>query len=328
VEFQVGWKLVLVLLLANLVPPQWAQSVDTVHTASAQPPADNPAGSSEEIPTIRANVQEVNVIFTATDKRGHYKNDLRSDELSVLDDGKPPAAVRSFTSETNLPLRVGLVLDVSGSITDRFTFEQESAIKFFGQVLRPHTDKAFVLAFDSTPTLTQDFTDDVAKLSAGVKKLTPEGGSAVYDALQYAASKKLTNVSADQPVRRIIILISDGEDNQSSATIPQVIEAARRAEATIYAISTNDSATVSRGDKLLKRLAEETGGRAFFPNKVGDVVKAFETIQDELRSQYALSYKPADFQADGRYRSIVIQARNEKNVIIRARKGYFAPSSR
>lgn len=322
-----GWKLVLVLLLANCVPLQWAQSTgDVQQHAFAQPSTDNSSGSSDEIPTIRANVQEVNVIFTATDKKGHYKNNLKSDQLVVLDDGKPPAAVRSFTSETNLPLRVGLVLDVSGSITDRFTFEQDSAIKFFSQVLRPNTDKAFVLAFDSTPTLTQDFTDDIGSLSAGVKRLSPGGGSAVYDALQFAALKKLSNVSSEQPMRRIIILISDGEDNQSRATIPQVIEAARRAEATIYAISTNDSPTVSRGDKLLKRLAEETGGRAFFPNKVGDVVKAFETIQDELRSQYALSYKPADFQADGRYRSIVIQARNEKNVIIRARKGYFAPS--
>lgn len=321
-----GWKLVLVLLLVSCVPLQWAQSVENVQMHVAAQPSADVSGGSDEIPTIRANVQEVNVIFTATDKRGHYKRDLKSDELAVLDDGKPPAAVRSFTSETNLPLRVGLVLDVSGSITDRFTFEQDSAIKFFSQVLRPNTDKAFVLAFDSTPTLTQDFTDDVGSLSAGVKKLTPGGGSAVYDALQFAASRKLTGINAEQPVRRIIILISDGEDNQSGTTIPQVIEAARRAEATIYAISTNDSNTVSRGDKLLKKLAEETGGRAFFPNKVGDVVKAFETIQDELRSQYAVSYKPADFQADGRYRSIIIQARNDKNVLIRARKGYFAPS--
>ena len=321
-----GWKPVLVLLLATYAPLQWAQTI-----AQAQPSAevktasDDPKGA-DDIPTIRTNVQEVNVIFTATDKKGHYKRDLKSDQLAVLDDGKPPAALRSFRSETDLPLRVGLVLDVSGSITDRFTFEQDSAVKFFGRVLRPHTDQAFVLAFDSTPTVTQDFTDNIDQLSAGVKKLTPGGGSAVYDAVQVAASKKLTNISSDRPVRRIIILISDGEDNQSRSTIPQVIEAARRAEATIYAISTNDSPTVSRGDKLLKRLAEETGGRAFFPNKVEDVVKAFDTIQDELRSQYAVSYKPADFESDGRYRSIVIQARNDKDVIIRARKGYFAPS--
>jgi Ca-activated chloride channel homolog len=215
---------------------------------------------------------------------------------------------------------------VSGSITERFTFEQEAAIKFFSHVLRPRTDQAFVLAFDSVPTLTQDFTDNIHLLSEGVKRLTPGGGSAVYDAVHMAASRRLMQVSSDQPIRRIIILISDGEDNQSRVTIPQVIEAARRAEATIYTISTNTSDFVTRGDKLLKKLAEETGGRAFFPNKSEDVVKAFNAIQDELRSQYALSYKPADFTGDGRYRSIVIQARNDKNVIIRSRKGYFAPA--
>jgi VWFA-related protein len=315
----------ILLLLGTLVPSQWAQSTDDVHGNAAVKPGSASSADSD-IPTIRATVQEVNVIFTATDKKGRYKRNLKSDDLAVLDDGKPPAAMRSFRSETDLPLRVGLVLDVSGSITDRFTFEQESAIKFFAHVLRPRTDRAFVLAFDSVPTLTQDFTDNSELLAAGVKKLSPGGGSAVYDALQYAASKKLIDVSSERPMRKVIILISDGEDNQSSTTIPQVIEAARRSEATIYAISTNTANIVTHGDKLLKRLAEETGGRAFFPNKVDDVVKAFDTIQDELRSQYAVSYKPADFESNGHYRSIVIQARNDKNVIIRARKGYFAPA--
>jgi VWFA-related protein len=322
----VGWKLALALLLGSFVPSQWAQTTADVEQPNNEMARFEGSPGTDEIPTIRANVQEVNVIFTATDKKGHYKKNLKSDDLAVLDDGKPPAAVRSFRSETDLPLRVGLVLDVSGSITDRFSFEQESAVKFFSHVLRPRTDQAFVLAFDAVPTLTQDFTDDVDRLSAGVKKLTPDGGSAVYDALQFAAAKKLMKIDSDRPIRRIIILISDGEDNQSRATIPQVIEAARRAEATIYAISTNTSNTVTRGDKLLTRLAEETGGRAFFPNKVDDVLKAFDTIQDELRSQYAVSYKPADFEADGRYRPIVIQARSDKNVVIRARKGYFAPA--
>jgi VWFA-related protein len=322
----VGWKSVLILLLGTFVPLQWAQSIDNGTSAATSEARSDSSQPADEIPTIRADVQEVNVIFTATDKKGRYKRDLTSDELAVFDDGKPPAALRSFRSETDLPLRVGLVLDVSGSITDRFTFEQESAIKFFSHVLRPHTDQAFVLAFDSEPTVTQDFTDNLDRLSGGVKKLAPGGGSAVYDALQFAAAKKLMKVNSDRPVRRIIILISDGEDNQSRTTIPQVIEAARRAEATIYAVSTNTSNTITHGDKLLRKLAEETGGRAFFPNKSEDVLKAFDTIQDELRSQYAVSYKPADFTADGRYRSIVILARNDKNVIIRARKGYFAPA--
>jgi Ca-activated chloride channel family protein len=322
----VGWKLALILLLGTLVPSQWAQSTDQAHASENDQSQAETSKGEDDIPTIRTSVQEVNVIFTATDKKGRFKRDLTSQDLAVLDDGKPPAAVRSFRSETDLPLRVGLVLDVSGSITDRFTFEQDSAIRFFSHVLRAQTDKAFVLAFDSIPTLTQDFTDNADQLSRGVKKLSPGGGSAVYDALDFAAVRKLMRVESDHPVRRIIILISDGEDNQSRITTAQAIDAARRAEVTIYSISTNTSNIVTRGDKLLQRLAEETGGRAFFPNKVEDVVKAFETIQDELRSQYALSYKPADFEADGRYRRIDIQARNDKRLVIRSRKGYFAPS--
>lgn len=324
-------KLILLLLLGVLVPAQCARAVgagqDPQHAANTPAPRQGETANDEAVTTIRASVQEVNVIFTATDKKGRFKRDLKPTDVAIVDDGKPPVAVRSFRSETDLPLRVGLVLDVSGSITERFTFEQESAIRFFSQSIRPNTDKAFVLAFDSTPSLTQDFTDNADKLANGVRTLSPSGGSAVYDAVQFAATKKLMNVHADRPIRRVIILISDGEDNQSRATRADVIEAARRAEVTIYAISTNNANTKSRGDKVLERLAEETGGRVFFPNKIEDVVHAFNSIQDELRSQYALSYKPADLVADGRYRRITIYPREDKNVVIRARKGYFAPSN-
>jgi len=310
--------------MAAVVPNVWAQ---TATPAPQSEVSQNQPADTEEIPltTIRAQVQEVNVIFTATDRRGHYRKDLKSTDLAVLDDGKPPVHVNSFVSETDLPLRVGLVMDVSGSITARMAFEQESAVKFFNQILRPHTDKAFVLAFDSVQRMPQDFTDDPAKLAAGVRSLTPGGGTALYDAIATAATKKLQAVKSDRPVRRVIILISDGEDNQSRVTRAEAIEAARRGEVTVYAISTNDSNVKTRGDKLLEQLADETGGRAFFPNKVEDVMHAFNTIQDELRSQYAVSYKPADFDADGHYRSILIMARSDKNVVIRARKGYFAP---
>jgi VWFA-related protein len=318
--------LFLLLLLGILVPVQHAQTTGTTQQPeSVQAPGV--AGEGDEaMPIIRTSVREVNVIFTVTNKKGQFKRDLRPTDVAVFDDGKPPVAVRSFRSETDLPLRVGLVLDVSSSISERFNFEQDSAIRFFNQVLRPGTDKAFVVAFDSTPTLTQDFTDDTARLAQGVKKLTPAGGSAVYDAIDLAATKKLMNAVADRPTRRIIILISDGEDNQSRVNVSQVIEAAQRSEVTVYAISTNTSNVVSRGDKVLRQLAEETGGKAFFPNKIEDVVRAFNKIQDELHSQYALSYKPADFDADGHYRRIDIQSLNDKHLIIRARKGYFAPN--
>lgn len=303
----------------------WAQTPSAFH-ATANTGTGETTDSDDPVTTIRTSVQEVNVIFTATDKKGHFRKDLKQSDLSVLDDGKPPAAVRSFSSQTDLPLRVGLVLDVSGSITDRFTFEQESAIHFFQQILRPKTDEAFVLAFDSIQRLTQDFTDNTDKLAKGVTSLSPGGGSAVYDAVYTAATQKLMKVHADRPIRRVVILISDGEDNQSRITESQVIDAAKRAEVTVYAISTNTSNTRTRGDKVLQKLADETGGRVFYPAKLDDVIHAFNQIQDELRSQYALSYKPADFMSDGRYRTISIQARDMKNVIIRARKGYFAPN--
>ena len=315
------------LLFALAAPAVWAQATpvaqyaatNTTSMDSSSPQGDDP------ITTIRAEVKEVNVIFTATDHKGHYRNNLKESDLTVLDDGKPPAAINSFASETDLPLRVGLVLDVSGSITDRMQFEQESAIKFFNQILRRGTDKAFVLAFDSVERMPQDYTDDAARLANGVRSLNAGGGTAVFDAIADAATKKLKDVQAGRPVRRVIILISDGEDNQSRLTRAQAIDAAKRAEVTIYTISTNDSNVRTRGDKVLEQLADETGGRAFFPNKVEDVAHAFSLIEAELRSQYALSYKPANFEADGRYRTIRIAAAN-KNVVIRARKGYFAPS--
>jgi Ca-activated chloride channel homolog len=322
-------RLGLLLLLCGLmVPTQWAQTTAFQASAGASTGAagTNDAANDEPLTTIRSTVQEVNLIFTATDRKGHFRKDLKESDLAVLDDGKPPVTVSSFSSQTDLPLRVGLVLDVSGSITDRFTFEQQSAIHFFRQILRPRTDQAFVLAFDSVQRVTQDFTDNADQLARGVTDLAPGGGSAVFDAVYTASSQKLKKVHADRPVRRVIILISDGEDNQSRVSRAEAIDAAKRGEVTIYAISTNTSNVRTRGDKVLQKLAEETGGRVFYPNKLDDVVHAFNLIQDELRSQYALSYKPADFSSDGRYRKIDIQARDMKNVTIRARKGYFAPN--
>jgi VWFA-related protein len=143
--------------------------------------------------------------------------------------------------------------------------------------------------------------------------------------VQFAASKKLAEYHDEKAVRRVILLISDGEDNQSRATSEQVIEAARRAEVTVYAVSSNPGNTKTTGNRLLEKLAEETGGRVFFPSSLTDVGQAFKTIEEELRSQYALSYKPAGFLADGRFRRIEIRT-PDKNTLIRARKGYFAPS--
>jgi VWFA-related protein len=289
------------------------------------------AGSSDIPPeataeTIRRSVNEVNVVFTVTDKHGRFIKNLTQNDIKVIDDRKPVDSIRAFQSQTDLPLRVGLLVDASNSVRDRFKFEQEAATEFLNQIVRYQRDLAFVLGFDTVPEITQDFTSDSGKLSNGVRLLKPGGGTALYDALYYACRDKLMKHVDKNAVRRAIILLSDGEDNQSRVSRDEAVEMAQRAEVIVYTISTNVSGVVLKGDKILQYIAEATGGRAFFPFKIQDVANAFSEIQDELRSQYAVAYKPPDFQSDGRYRSIEIVAQNNKKLRVRARKGYYAPA--
>ncbi|MGB8912906.1 MAG: VWA domain-containing protein [Candidatus Sulfotelmatobacter sp.] len=270
-------------------------------------------------------INEVNVVFTVTDKHGKRVTDLKQNDFRIVDDSKPAVEVRSFHSETNLPLQVGLLIDASSSVRDRFKFEQESAIEFLNQTIRKRYDQAFVVGFDATPEVTQDFTDDTERLGHGVRELRPGGGTALYDALYYACRDKLLKAPQIGPTRRAIILLSDGEDNQSHVSREEAIEMAQRADAIIYTISTNVSGTKGAGDKVLERMADATGGRAFFPFQIRDVTNAFGEIQEELRSQYDVSYKPADFKPDGHFRTIEIVANDRKNFKVRARRGYYAP---
>jgi Ca-activated chloride channel family protein len=295
-----------------------AQSVASTQQSSTQ--------QDESIAVFRTTVNEVNVVFTVTDKHGHYIKDLQKDQFRVIDDSKPAEEIRSFAKETDLPLQVGLLVDASNSVRDRFKFEQESAIEFLNQTIRPRYDSAFVIGFDVTPEVTQDFTDNTELLSRGVRAMRPGGGTAMYDALYFACRDKLLKSGHTGPVRRAIILLSDGDDNQSHVTREEAIEMAQRAEVIVYTISTNISGMKRQGDKVLERIADATGGRAFFPFQIRDVANAFAEIQDELRSQYAVSYKPADFKMDGRYRTIEIVALDKKNFRVRSRRGYFAPA--
>jgi Ca-activated chloride channel family protein len=303
-----------------------APGATQLQPASSQPaaPVDG-ASSDDQLTTLRTTTNEVNVVFTVTDKRGHRVTDLKKDDFTIVDDNKPPAEIRSFAAETNLPLQLGLLIDASNSVRDRFKFEQESAVEFLNQTIHPTKDRAFVIGFDVTPEVTQDFTDNTEALAHGVHELRPGGGTALYDALYYACRDKLLKAPKNTPVRRAIILLSDGDDNQSHVTREEAIEMAQRAEAIIYTISTNVSGTKGAGDKVLERIADATGGRAFFPFQIRDVANDFSEIQDELRSQYAVSYKPADFKTDGHYRTIEIVANDRKSFKVRARRGYYAP---
>src|ERR1700686_897366 len=292
-----------------------APSLSAYNTASATTEADDPQGS---MITLHARVNEVNVLFIATDKHGKFVRDLNQNDFSILDDHKPPQAILNFRRETDLPLHMGLLIDVSGSVKGRFDFEQGAATSFLEHTLRVGFDKAFIVGFNTHSQMAQDFTDNVQLLSAGVRRLHDGGGTALYDAVYRACKEKFLKDRPDRPVRKAIVIVSDGEDNQSEFSMAQ------RAEVIIYAISTDDSGLVMRGDKVLEQLAEATGGRAFFPFKMKDITHSFAAIEDELRSQYVVSYKPANFDADGRYRSIEISSL-KKDLQVRARKGYFAP---
>jgi Ca-activated chloride channel family protein len=273
----------LLLLAAGLCQVGMAQTADqpaaaaspspSTQTPAAAKSADQNSGQQNpgeqgstngDIPRIRVGINEVNVVFTVTDKHGKRVTDLKQADFRFVDDNKPAAEIRSFHAETNLPLQVGLLIDASNSVRDRFKFEQESAIEFLNQTVRRGYDQAMVVGFDATPEVTQDFTDDTEKLGHGVRQLRPGGGTALYDALYYACRDKLLKKAQNGPTRRAIILLSDGEDNLSHVTREEAIEMAQRAEAIVYTISTNVSGTKGAGDKVLERIADATGGRACF----------------------------------------------------------------
>ena len=306
---------------AQTTPYVVAASVGAGNSA-AFPAATNAA--DEPILTITKRVDEVNVLFIATDRHGKFVRNLNQNDFAIFDDHKPVQSILNFRRETDLPIELGLLVDMSGSVQGRFGFEKEAATGFLQHIIRPGYDRAFVVGFNKESRLTQDFTDKVPLLSAGVQRLSNGGGTALYDAIYKACKEKLLREHSEHPIRKAIVVLSDGEDNQSEYTRAQAIEMAQRAEVLIYAISTDDSGLILRGDKVLEDLASATGGRAFFPYKMKDITHSFAAIEDELRSQYDVSYKPTDFDADGRYRSIEITA-VKKDLQVRARRGYYAP---
>ena len=293
--------------------------------APSAPPAAGQAQSDETPTIVHLGVNEVNLIFTVTDKHGHYIPNLQQSDFALLDNQRAPEKVNSFHQQINLPLRVGIVIDASTSIRSRFQFEQQSATEFLLNILKARSDRAFVMGFDVTPTITQDWSNNIDALETGINRLRPGGGTALFDAVYTACRDKLLDVSRGQePVRKAMVLISDGDDNQSRVYPDEAIKECQRAETIIYAISTNWTPSRGKGDAVLQRMAEETGGTAFFPPSVEEMSTSFKNIEEELRSQYALTYTPADFKYDGAFRSIYLFC-NDRRYQARAKKGYFAP---
>lgn len=308
------------------------------------PPQQNLAAPAPEqgqqpLPTIRVTTGLVRLIATVMDKRHNFITDLQQSDFKVSEDGVPQD-IRIFSRETNLPLRIGLLLDTSNSIRPRLGFEQDAAIDFLTSVIRRNKDMAFLMTFDNEPEIIQDFTSDVSILSSAIRRQRAGGGTALNDAI-YLAAEKIANpplpAGPDQEVRRVLVVISDGDDNLSDHALSEAIEAAIRAEAAIYTISTNtDWLSVSGpephklhiegGDKVLQDFADQSGGRAFFPYKVDDLAQSFVDIGTELRSQYFIAYAPTNPLSNGKYRKIEVQT-DRKQLIVRTRRGYFATAA-
>jgi len=274
--------------------------------------------------TISVDVNLVNILFTVADKKGKFVTNLRKDDFKVFEDERPQT-ITNFSSETNLPLTIALLVDTSGSIRDKLRFEEEAAIEFFYSTLQRGKDKALVISFDSGVELLQDFTDDPEKLADKIRKIRAGGGTSLYDAIYLAVNEKL----AAQGGRKIVILITDGDDNSSRVSLTETLEAAQQNFVTIYSISTNSAAFFGskdqeRGDKTLKKFSEETGGKAFFPLKIEDLSSSFLDIHDELRSQYQIGYRPTNSKADGTFRRIRVDVA-DKRYKARARSGYYMP---
>ena len=315
----------LVATFAVICPPAYSQGCADCATNALE---EDTVPSGEWLLTKQVN--EVSVIFVAV-RNGKAVVDLSQKDISVRDDDKAPTAILGFRTEQSLPLRVGVAIDTSNSLTSRFRFEQDAASAFFHQAVNRDSDLGFVMGFENHPTVTQDFVADPELLSQGVGRLKPGGGTALFDAVR-AACQKLRNHPEQDMVARVLVVLSDGQNNAGEVTLRRAIDAAEEAEVTIYTISTNYTRYATQrdpaadeGNSNLRQLAEQTGGRVLFPSAPKDVAKAFAKIEEELRSRYAVSYKTSEFTPDGHYRAIKIEARKGRDrVEIRARKGYYA----
>jgi VWFA-related protein len=272
---------------------------------------------------ITLDVNRVNMLFTVSDKKGRFVTDLTKTDFEIVESKKPQSIIE-FTAEADLPLRLAILIDTSNSIRDRFKFQQEAAIEFVNSVMRPQ-DRAVVVSFDTGAELVADLTNDNAKLANAIRGLRPGGGTALFDAIFFASRDKLMLDQPQHKFRRAMVILSDGDDNQSRYTRDQALEMAHKADVAIYAISTNITRIQSDGDKVLKYLSAETGGLTFFPFKVQDLAQSFENIANELRHQYNVLYRPDPVKTDGLYHVVDIKVKGRKDLIVRARKGYYAP---
>jgi Ca-activated chloride channel homolog len=302
--------------------------------SAAKPAADTATSASSEQTdvniahqVIRVKVEEVAMLFAVTDQ-GKSVTNLSPSDVQIRDDGRPPEAVLGFHNITQLPLRIGLVIDMSNSITDRFMFEEAAAGKFLETVVTDRNDLAFVIGFNCSVLLAQDFTSDQTQTARALTQLAPGGGTALWDAVAFAADKLASRPEA-QPVAKVLVVISDGEDNSSSVSLQQAIWAAERGEVAVYTVSTKEASKYETdplvGPRALKTLSVQTGGTTFTSGSIGDLERRLGDLQQVLRGRYLVYYTPSSQQTDGRFHAVDIKAEKDGHKLkVYARKGYYA----
>jgi Ca-activated chloride channel family protein len=301
-----------------------AGSLAVLATVYAQKGLTKPAVAESDDPSrIVLDVSRVNLLFTVADKKGRFVTDLKKDDFEIVEN-KKGQSILEFTAESNLPLRLAILIDTSNSIRERFRFEQEAAVAFVDSLMRSE-DKATVVSFDTSAELVADLTGDTEVLAKAIRSLRPGGGTALYDAMFFSCRDKLMQDQPRHKFRRAMVVITDGDDNQSRYTRDQALELAQKADVVVYTISTNISRIPTEGDKVLRYFAGETGGLAFFPFKAQDLSQSFENIANELRHQYNVLYRPEPLKTDGLWHSIDLRVKGRKDLTVRARKGYYAP---
>ena len=309
----------------------------------AQAPSknDSPAPGQDLPPSISVNVDVVNVLASVRNKKGALISNLEKNDFTVLEDGKPQT-IKYFTRETDLPLTIGLLVDVSGSQRNLIGIERSAATEFFSKVLRKK-DEAFLISFGEEAELLQDYTNSVRlledglnqlRVSSGVGGVTPgpvptigqPRGTVLYDAVYLAASEKLRA----EVGRKVIVLITDGVDQGSRLTRDKAVEAAQKSDAVIYSIDYSDPSAYGPfgfggggGEIELRRMSDETGGRVYKVDRRHTLDDAFQELQQEMRSQYAIGYTPSNDTKDGSYRRLDIRV-DSKDLKVQARKGYYA----
>jgi VWFA-related protein len=287
-------------------------------------PAGLAAAQQSDPNRIVLDVFRVNFLFTVQDKKGRFVTNLVKEDFEVFEE-KKEQNILEFLAESNLPLRLGILIDTSNSIRDRFRFQQEAAVEFIQSVIRPKEDRAVVVGFDNTVQFKGELSGDTDKLSSTIREMRAGGGTALFDAIYNTSKERLM---LDQPLfkfRRAMVVLSDGDDTQSIMTREQAIEMALKADVVVYTISTNITRIESEGDRILKHISERTGGITFFPFKASDLTQSFENIANELRSQYNVLYRPEPIKTDGQWHPVQIRVKGRKDLIVRARPGYYAP---